>query len=272
MIPSELQPDQRPERWDDHVSVYEDVFEPFTLQFAEIAIAHLGATAGQAMIDVGAGSGGAALALAAQGADVTAVDASVKMCERIAARGIARRLQLAARVMDGQALQFADGSFDAALSVFGVVLFPNAVQGLAEMRRVVRPGGRVAVVTWTEPQSYELATEMRAATAAVRPDQPMAELPAQLRYRELRDFDGLFLAAGFKGADIGCHTALLRAPSAQWLGQRIGFAPGMAVQLDGLGTARDLVVDRLVRNLEARFGHGEVNLAAKAFVGSATVV
>ena len=156
MLPSEPQPDQRPDRWDDHVSVYEDVFEPFTLQFAKQAIARLGPIVGKKILDVGAGSGGAALALAALGADVSATDASVNMCARIAERARERGVTLSAPVMDGQALQFADDTFDAALSVFGVILFPDAVRGLAEMRRVVRPGGCVAVVTWTEPQAYEL--------------------------------------------------------------------------------------------------------------------
>ena len=271
MYLSEPQPDQRPERWDDHVSVYEDVFEPFTLQFAAQAMAQLGPAAGQKILDVGAGSGGAALALAAQGADVTATDASSNMCTRIAVRARERGLTLAAPVMDGQALQFADATFDAALSIFGVILFPDAVRGLAEMRRVVRPGGRVAVVTWTEPQAYELAAELRAAILAIRPDQPIAGLPAQLRYRERHDFEGLFRTAGLEEAVIETHSAILHAPTARWLGHRIGFAPGMAAQLDGLGTDRGLVVERFIKFLEERFGDGDVRLSAKAFVGSATV-
>ena len=83
MLPSDLQPDQQPRRWDDHVRVYEAVFEPFTLQFAQAAIATLGLSAGQSVIDVGAGSGGAALAMAEQGLRVTAIDASPRMVDRI---------------------------------------------------------------------------------------------------------------------------------------------------------------------------------------------
>jgi hypothetical protein len=67
MLPTSRQPDQEAQRWDDHVLMYEAVFEPFTLQFAHAAISALGLAAGQSVLDVGAGSGGAALAMGEQG-------------------------------------------------------------------------------------------------------------------------------------------------------------------------------------------------------------
>jgi ubiquinone/menaquinone biosynthesis C-methylase UbiE len=251
--------------------VYEEVFEPFTLQFAHAAIATLGLSAGESAIDVGAGAGGAALALAEQGLRVTAIDASARMVQRISARAAACGLSIDARLMDGQALQFADATFDAALSVLGIVLFPDAERGLAEMRRVVRPGGRVSVVTWTEPQNYELAAELRAAIQRIWPDQPTPPLPAQLRYREEMDFRALFLAAGLSDPQITTVRANLNAPSARWLSERIGFAPGMAAMMAGLGDRGPAVKERFVQNLETRLGQGRVRLSGVAFVGTARV-
>jgi SAM-dependent methyltransferase len=50
--------------------------------------------------------------------------------------------------MDGQRLELADDSFDSGASMFGLVFFPDTAAGLRELRRVVRPGGLVAVGTW----------------------------------------------------------------------------------------------------------------------------
>jgi ubiquinone/menaquinone biosynthesis C-methylase UbiE len=271
MLPTGLQPDQEPQRWDDHVCVYETVFEPFTLQFADAAIATLRLVPGQSVLDVGAGCGGAALALARQGLRVTAIDASPRMVERISARAAGHGLAVEVRALDGRVLQSADASFDAALSVFGVILFPDARRGLAEMRRVVRPGGPVAVVTWTQPENYELAAELRAATQAVWPDQPPAPLPAQLRYREEGDFRALFGAARLGEPLIATVTARLEAPSARWLAEHIGFAPGMTAMMASLGDRAAAVMGRFVRNLETRLGPGPIGLAGVAFVGTARV-
>jgi ubiquinone/menaquinone biosynthesis C-methylase UbiE len=271
MLPAGRQPDQQPERWDDHVCVYETVFEPFTLQLADAAISSLGLAPGQSVLDVGAGCGGVALALAEQGLRVTAIDASARMVGRISTRAAERGLSIAARVMDGQSLELGDAAFDAALSVLGIILFTDAERGLAEMRRVVRPGGRVAVVTWTQPHNYELAAELRAAIQAIWPEQPTAPLPAQLRYREEGDFRALFRAAGLPEPLIEIAKASLQAPSARWLSERIEFAPGMAAMMAGLGHRAPAAMERFVDNLEMRLGKGPIGLSGVAFVGTAGV-
>lgn len=141
-----------------------------------------------------------ALALARSGAAVTAIDASPGMVERIRSRADDI---LGACVMDGMRLAFPDAAFEAAVSVFGVILFPDAVTGLGELRRVVRRGGRVAVVTWTEPHRYELAGHLRAAIAETGPDlPPPAGPPAQLRFADPEAFRALFAAAGFATVEI----------------------------------------------------------------------
>lgn len=270
-IPPSPQPDQTPERWNNHVSVYEAVFEPFSVAFARAAFDAIGLKAGMRVLDVGAGSGGAALELAARGCRAAAIDASPAMVARICERASEHGVAVEACVMDGQCLEFPPSCFDAAISIFGVILFPDAVRGLAEMRRVVQPGGRVAVVTWTEPQHYELAIELRAAVQAVKPDTPPSALPAQLRFRERDDFIALFRAAGFDTPKIEVRSETLVSPSARWLGDRLRFAPGMAAQLEGLGALADAATERFVSTVEAKWGTGPTQFTGKAFIGTALV-
>lgn len=270
---SGLQPDQQGELWDGHVDLYEEVFEPFSLAFARAAIVQLGLRPGDRVLDVGAGPGGAAIAMASLGARVTAIDASRGMVGRTVRRARAAGVEVDARVMDGGNLVFPDGSFEAALSVCGVVLVPDAVRGLREMSRVVRRGGRVALVTWTQPERYELAANLREATLAIGPGQPApASVPAQLRFAEPDAFRRLFEEAGLQEIEIQDMESSLRLPSARWLAERIDFAPGMAAWVGGLGERRGAVLDDFVRRLERSHGQGQLELRGVALIGVGVVI
>lgn len=268
---SSLQPDQQPAQWDGHVLVYEEVFEPFALTFADAAIQALGNVSGARVIDVASGAGGAALRLARHGASVVAVDAAPRMVARCQARASAEGLRIEANVMDGNHLTFASGSFDAGLSIFGVILFPDAEAALRELARVVRPGGRVALATWTEPQAFELATGLRASAQVVMGALPMGTLPAQLRFTDPSQFKALFHAAGLRSIEIRNLRSDLRAPSAGWLVDRLAFAPGMAALLASFGEARDTVLAHYRDSLQSRFTGQEVVLRGVAAVGVGTV-
>ena len=266
-----LQPDQNPQAWSDHVGVYEAAFEPLTNIFAAAALDRLGPLAGRKLIDIAAGSGGAALAAAQLGAQVTAIDAAAGMVARIAMRAAqAGSGQIDAQQMDAASLALADASFDAALSVFGMVLLPDIAAGMAEMRRVLKPGGLAAIVTWTQPQRYELATRLAAATVAVRgTGLPSAALPAQLRYVDAAMFRAMVEDAGFAVEAIEIIKARLAAPSAGWLADRLGFAPGLSAMMTALGDDREAVVANFVASLQADQGSGPVALEAVAHVALA---
>jgi SAM-dependent methyltransferase len=273
-LAAELQPDQQPSRWNDHVAVYEAVIEPLTDAFAGRALADLDLEPGDRLLDVGAGNGGAALMAAARGAEVLAIDAASEMVARVRRRTSAAPIapgRIRAAVMDGTALALPAASFDAAISVFGVILFPDADLGMREIARVLKPGGRAAIVTWTEPERYELAARLLAAVAAVRgPQPPPASLPAQLRFRDQAAFRSLLAAPGLVVGDIVRLEERWRLPSAHWITERIAFAPGMAAMVGGLGADRAAVLDAFVAALERDQGCGEVALSAVAHVAVAT--
>jgi len=203
--------------------------------------------------------------------DVLAVDASERMVQRIRARAEgagARPGRIRAEVMDAGALTLPDDSFDAAISVFGVVLLADAEAGMRELARVVKPGSPVGIVAWTETERYELATRLLDATAAVRgPLPPPKVLPAQLRFREPAVFEALLASAGLNVRSITRLEERWALPSAAWIVQNIAFAPGMAAMVQALGSDRDAVLEHFVSTLERDQGAGKVTLSAVAHVG-----
>jgi SAM-dependent methyltransferase len=109
--------------------------------------------AGQQVIDIAAGNGNATLAAAHRFAHVTSTDYVPALLEKGRARAAAEGLAVTFREADAEALPFADASFDAALSTFGIMFTPNHVQSSSEMMRVLRPGGRAGMANWT-PQGF----------------------------------------------------------------------------------------------------------------------
>jgi len=105
------------------------------------------------VLDVAAGNGNASLAAARRGCRVTSTDYVASLLERGAERSAAERLAMAFQVADVEALPFADASFDAVVSTFGVMFAPDHAKSAREMARVCRPGGRIGLANWT-PEGF----------------------------------------------------------------------------------------------------------------------
>ncbi len=105
--------------------------------------------AGERVLDVAAGNGNATLAAARRFAEVTSTDYVAALLDGGKARAAAEHLPVTFQVADAEALPFADGSFDVALSTFGVMFAPDQVKSAAELARVVRKGGRIGLANWT---------------------------------------------------------------------------------------------------------------------------
>lgn len=102
---------------------------------------------GDRVLDIGCGSGTAALVAARRYCEVTGIDYVPALIDRAKRRARAEGFDIDFRVADAQALPFSDGDFDAVLSVFGVQFAPNQQQAADEMLRVCRPGGKVGLAT-----------------------------------------------------------------------------------------------------------------------------
>ncbi|MGX1560496.1 methyltransferase domain-containing protein [Streptomyces sp. NPDC055506] len=112
-----------------------------------------GVRPGQRVLDVGAGSGNAAIPAALAGADVIASDLTPEL---FAAGRLAAEKQgadLTWQEADAEALPFADAAFDTVLSCVGVMFAPHHQQSADELVRVCRPGGTIGLLSWT-PQGF----------------------------------------------------------------------------------------------------------------------
>ncbi len=101
------------------------------------------------VLDVAAGNGNATLAAARRGCQVTSTDYVASLLDRGEERARAERLNVKFEVADAEALPFVQASFDAVLSIFGVMFAPDQAKAAAEMARVCRPGGRIGLANWT---------------------------------------------------------------------------------------------------------------------------
>lgn len=101
------------------------------------------------VLDVAAGNGNATLAAARRFARVTSTDYVPALLERGKARAEAEGLAVTFEAADAEALPYADDSFDAVLSTFGVMFAPDHERAAREMLRVCRPGRRIGLANWT---------------------------------------------------------------------------------------------------------------------------
>lgn len=124
--------------------------------------------AGDRVLDVGTGTGNAAILAAQTGATVAAVDPAPRLLQAAAQRAEAEGVQVALTEAHAADLPYEDGSFDVVVSVFAVIYAPDAPAAAAELLRVTRPGGRIVLTSWIAggPVDDALTSLRRSAQAA----------------------------------------------------------------------------------------------------------
>ncbi len=261
-------PEETPTGWDPVVDTYEKAFQPFTTQFVEEALRLANLKPGREVLDVAAGAGALTLAAAKAGANVTAIDFSAKMVNRLRVRLTEENLSnVSVYVMDGQALDFPDDSFDAVLSVFGVMFFPDRDRGFKEMHRVLRRSGRAGVVVWASP--LRLMEFLRQAMEEILPEILPPQPPAGIV--ELQDADRLLSemsAAGFRDINIHTVSRVWTTPSPDWLWEHAtGFTPRIADVFNHIDAEKKNAVGAaFVRNLFDEFPEGPVRIERQAHI------
>jgi ubiquinone/menaquinone biosynthesis C-methylase UbiE len=133
--------------WEHAAAEYDATFAHASASFADALLDAAGVGGATRLLDVCCGTGVVTAAAAGRGADVTGVDFSAAML------GQARRVHAQLRFDEGDAetLPYPDGSFDAVVSNFGIHHIAHSDRAMAEARRVLRPGGRLAITNWAAP-------------------------------------------------------------------------------------------------------------------------
>ena len=232
--------------WDDVASIYQDVIEP-ALREPHLAVRALaGDVRGLDTLDLGCGTGAMSDLLGPAGARVTAVDLAPHMVavarERLAGvPGI-----VGVEVMDAQALDLPDASFDLVVAALSLMFCPDHSAAFAEVHRVLRPGGRLVMACWGRSHECESVTVGRVAaafaTGSAPPGTPTGQSlgdPEQLR--------GLLEGAGFDDVVLTRRGVRLRYPGPDALWAAVLHVHGERIPDDRMDDARRATMAEIAR-------------------------
>lgn len=177
---------------------------------ARVVVEQAAVQHGEHLLDLGCGTGNAALLAAGPGVRVTGVDPSSRLLQVARARAEAQNASITFQLGDAASMPLADRSLDVIVSVFAVIFASDAAAAAAEMSRVLGPAGRIVFSAWQpsggiyEMNSTAVATVMRALGAPA----PAPGFPWQDR----EAVSALFAPYGFR-TEQDEHTLQFRAAS-----------------------------------------------------------
>jgi SAM-dependent methyltransferase len=205
--------------WDRRFAWYARNFNPVM----EWCIREAGVRSGSRVLDMACGSGLPAIVAARQAGEegrVVGIDIAPAMLEVAKRRaGEAGVTNMEFVEMDADRLRFPDSSFDAVTCAYALMFCPDALQVLREIRRVLRPGGRFAVVVWDEPAKSPFLTVGAGTVAHFFPmPAPSPDSPHPFRFADPSSLDALLRAAGVSSHRIESvpMSIVTQSPGEYW--------------------------------------------------------
>ena len=238
---------------------FDDPEAAFWARCGRRTIEHLAPARGARILDVGCGTGASALPAAeAVGPEgcVIGVDLAEDMLARARAKASLWGLtNTEFRIGDMTGLDFPDASFDAVVSVFSVFFVPDMAAQVAELWRLVRPGGALAVTTWGSNSFEPGHSTFWDAVGIVRPDLVSTTIPWE-RLADPESLSALFQAGGATAPSVAAEpsTQRLNAPEDWWT---IALGSGFRWTIDRMTPAEaDAVRAENLRRLRLRDARG----------------
>ncbi|MEM6293487.1 MAG: methyltransferase domain-containing protein [Myxococcota bacterium] len=254
--------------WGDHASTYDRVFAPLTGYIARsmLAMTDTQMPDDARVLDIACGSGALLLPaiervhrrrVAGHASVAVGCDISGGMVDIARAKADALFDGDAFRcgVQDGQALDEADASFDAAFSCFGIFLFPDRLAGWREAARVLKPGGIFATSTWAAPEDNEMFRAQFGPLATALPERLTQDMtpPGWMIVADPAALSAEVSEAGFVDVQTSRFTAQFVLPSAQTAWETMLDNPAAgALMRECSASELAAVKDAVVSSLQAR--------------------
>lgn len=216
---------------------------------ADATLAFAQAKPGMAVLDVGCGTGATSLALAQAGAKVTGVDISQPMLGLARERAAKAGLAIAFVEADASIHSFAP-EFDLIFSRFGVMFFDAPAAAFANMRKALKPGGRIAFVCWRTPPENPWASAPLMAAKPFLPEQPPADplAPGPFAFADPKRVEDILSQSGFS------EIRIEKLDTVMTMGDDLDFVARQALQIGPLSRAAS-EVDEPTRALLVQVAH-----------------
>jgi SAM-dependent methyltransferase len=178
---------------------------------------------GEYIADIGSGTGNAALLAASRGAVVAAIDPSPRLLGVVQERARSDGLEIETLAGLADAIPTPDASFDAMISVFGVIFAPDAQAAATEMSRTLKLDGRLVLCAWVPGGAIGGQAKVRRdATAVALGGEPG---PAPFAWHDSSALDSLFRPLGFTVAVKEGTLAFKARSASEYIDQEFRYHP-----------------------------------------------